>query len=117
LRTQRQLRVELTAGVVERLADRVADHRSDRPYAIAAEAAASKNGGSRMAAGKFIAFTTPETRLADNAMAFNPAAADAMVQLMWGALVPGREGSLVSARLRYFDPVRRRAGVPEDVGA
>ena len=36
---------------------------------------------------------------------------------MWGALVPGREGSLLSARLRYFDPVRRRAGVPEDVGA
>ena len=40
-----------------------------------------------------------------------------MVQLMWGALVPGREGSLLSARLRYFDPVRRRAGVPDDVGA
>ena len=60
--------------------------------------------------------TTPETRLADNAMEFNPAAADGMVQLMWGALVPGREGSLLSARLRYFDPVRRRAGVPEDVG-
>lgn len=36
---------------------------------------------------------------------------------MWGALVPGREGSLLSARLRYFDPVRRRAGVPDDVGA
>ena len=60
---------------------------------------------------------TPETRLADNAMAFNPAAVGGMVQLMWGALVPGREGSLLSARLRYFDPVRRRAGVPADVGA
>ena len=60
---------------------------------------------------------TPETRLADNAMAFNPAAVGGMVQLMWGALVPGREGSLLSARLRYFDPVRRRAGVPDDVGA
>jgi hypothetical protein len=61
--------------------------------------------------------TTPETRLADNAMAFNPAAVGGLVQLMWGALVPGREGSLLSARLRYFDPVRRRAGVPDDVGA
>ena len=61
--------------------------------------------------------TTPETRLADNAMEFNPAAVGGMVQLMWGALVPGREGSLLSARLRYFDPVRRRAGVPDDVGA
>jgi hypothetical protein len=60
---------------------------------------------------------TPETRLADNAMDFNPAAVGGLVQLMWGALVPGREGSLLSARLRYFDPVRRRAGVPEDVAA
>jgi hypothetical protein len=39
------------------------------------------------------------------------------VQLMWGALVPGREGGLLNARLRYFDPDRRRAGVPEDVAA
>ena len=60
--------------------------------------------------------TTPETRLADNAMEFNPAAVGGMVQLMWGALVPGREGSLLSARLRYFDPVRRRAGVPGRCG-
>jgi hypothetical protein len=60
---------------------------------------------------------TPETRLADNAMEYNPAAVDGLVQLMWGALVPGREGSLLSARLRYFDPVRRRAGVSEDVAA
>ncbi len=61
--------------------------------------------------------TTPATRLADNAMEYNPAAVSAMVQLMWGAIVPGREGSLLSARLRYFDPLRRRAGVPEDVAA
>ena len=40
-----------------------------------------------------------------------------MVQLMWGALVPGREGGLLNARLRYFDPDRKRAGVPEDVAA
>jgi len=39
------------------------------------------------------------------------------VQLMWGALLPGREGGLLNARLRYFDPDRRRAGVPEDVAA
>ena len=36
---------------------------------------------------------------------------------MWGALLPGREGGLLNARLRYFDPDRRRAGVPEDVAA
>jgi hypothetical protein len=48
---------------------------------------------------------------------YNPAATDALVQLMWGALVPGREGGLLNARVRYFDPERRRAGVPEDVAA
>ena len=36
---------------------------------------------------------------------------------MWGALLPGREGGLLNARLRYFDPDRKRAGVPEDVAA
>jgi hypothetical protein len=48
---------------------------------------------------------------------YNPAATDSLVQLMWGALVPGREGGLLNARLRYFDPDRKRAGVPEDVAA
>ncbi len=61
--------------------------------------------------------STPGTRLADNMLDYNPAATDSMVQLMWGALVPGREGGLLNARLRYFDPDRRRAGVPEDVAA
>jgi hypothetical protein len=48
---------------------------------------------------------------------YNPAATEALVRLMLGALVPGREGGLLNARLRYFDPVRKRAGVPEDVAA
>ncbi len=59
----------------------------------------------------------PERRLADNMMDFNPASVAALEELMWGALPPGREGSLLSARLRYFDPVAKRAGVPPDVGA
>jgi hypothetical protein len=59
----------------------------------------------------------PEKRLADNMMDANPAAVTALEQLMWGALLPGRAGELMNARLRYFDPVRRRAGLPEDVGA
>jgi len=59
----------------------------------------------------------PDKRLADNMLESNPAATDAMVQLMFGALVPGRETGLLNARLRYFDPDRRRAGVPEDVAA
>jgi hypothetical protein len=61
--------------------------------------------------------TPPEKRLADNMLDYNPAATESMVQLMWGALLPGREGGLLNARLRYFDPDRKRAGVPEDVAA
>ena len=61
--------------------------------------------------------TPPERRLADNMLDYNPAAAESLVQLMWGALMPGRNGGLLEARLRYFDPVRQRAGVPEDVAA
>ena len=36
---------------------------------------------------------------------------------MLGGLVPGREGGLLHARLRYFDPAARRAGIPPDVAA
>jgi hypothetical protein len=61
--------------------------------------------------------TPPERRLADNMLDYNPASTDSLVQLMWGALLPGREGGLLNARLRYFDPERRRAGVPADVAA
>jgi hypothetical protein len=61
--------------------------------------------------------STPDKRLADNMLDLNPAATESLVQLMWGGLLPGREGGLVNARLRYFDPVRKRAGVPEDVAA
>jgi hypothetical protein len=61
--------------------------------------------------------TRPDKRLADNMLEANPAATDALVRLMFGALVPGRDGGLLNARLRYFDPERRRAGVPEDVAA
>jgi hypothetical protein len=60
---------------------------------------------------------SPERRLADNMLDYNPAATESLVQLMWGALMPGRPGGLVNAELRYFDPQRRRAGLPEDVGA
>ncbi len=61
--------------------------------------------------------TPPDRRLADNMLNWNPATVTALTQLMEGALVPGREGGLLFARLRYFDPERRRAGVPPDVAA
>jgi len=62
--------------------------------------------------------TTPaDKRLADNMLDYNPAATESLVQLTWGGLLPGREGGLVNARLRYFDLDRRRAGLPDDVAA
>jgi hypothetical protein len=61
--------------------------------------------------------TTPDTRLADDAMAFNPATVGALVHLMLGGLPPKHQSEILHARLRYFDPVRRRPGLPEDVAA
>jgi hypothetical protein len=61
--------------------------------------------------------TPPEKRLADNMLDYNPVTISALLQLTLGALEPGREGGLLNARLRYFDPSRKRAGLPEDVAA
>lgn len=61
--------------------------------------------------------TTPDTRLADDPMQFNPAAVGTLVNLMLGGLQPGRVGGPLHSRLRYFDPVGRRAGIPPDVAA
>ncbi len=61
--------------------------------------------------------TPPERRLADNMLSINPASITALTHLMQGGLVPGRDGGILQARLRYFDPERHRAGVPSDVAA
>jgi hypothetical protein len=61
--------------------------------------------------------TTASQRLADNMMDYNPVAVDGLIRLTLGGLPPGRDGGLLNARLRYFDPARKRAGLPEDVGA
>jgi hypothetical protein len=61
--------------------------------------------------------TTPDTRLADDPMQFNPASVTALIELALGGIHPGHRGSLLHCRLRYFDPARRRAGLPEDVAA
>jgi hypothetical protein len=61
--------------------------------------------------------TTPTTRLADDPMAYNPATVPTLVQLMLGGLYPGHVGSPLHCRVRYFDPDKRRAGLPEDVAA
>ncbi len=65
--------------------------------------------------------TTPDTRLADWAMQFNPVSTQALVQLTCGGhrIDQGldRLFGLLHSRLRYFDPERRRAGLPKDVAA
>lgn len=61
--------------------------------------------------------TTPDTRLADDPMAHNPASVVSMLELALGGLHPGRGGSALFCRLRYFDPEQRRAGFPDDVAA
>jgi len=61
--------------------------------------------------------TTPDTRLADDPMKFNPASVGSLIQLMLGGIHPGHRGQVLHARVRYFDPVARRAGVPRGVAA
>lgn len=45
----------------------------------------------------------------------NPVLTEALVQLTWGAPQPLYNGGLPQARVRWFDPVRRRPGLPEGV--
>ncbi len=61
--------------------------------------------------------TTPDTRLADDPMAYNPATVEALVRLTLSGLPPKHQGEVLQARVRYFDPIRRRPGLPEDVAA
>ncbi len=60
---------------------------------------------------------TPDTRLSDNPNPYNPATVSTLARLMLGGLQTGNAAFPLQARLRYFDPVRRRAGIPEDVAA
>ncbi len=61
--------------------------------------------------------TTPDTRLADDPLNLNPAMVGALMQLMWGGLPPDVRARTLFSNLRYFDPVKHRAGIPEDVAA
>jgi len=61
--------------------------------------------------------TTPDTRLADDPMPMNPASISSLLQLMLGGIHPGHKGSILHCRVRYFDPVKRRAGISDDVTA
>jgi hypothetical protein len=59
----------------------------------------------------------PAARRSDYFADLNPVATTALVNLALGGNDPGTPGNLLHSRLRYFDPLRRRAGLPEDVAA
>lgn len=61
--------------------------------------------------------TTPATRLADDPLALSPAAPAGLVRWSLGGLYPGHNAGALHAAVRYFDPVRRRPGLPADVAA
>lgn len=71
--------------------------------------------------------TSADTRLADATLNINPASVTALIHLMegginiarppWSGTSPSQGGALRYARLRWFDPERRRAGIPPDVSA
>jgi hypothetical protein len=61
--------------------------------------------------------TTPDTRLADDPMRFNPATVANIVRLAMGGIHQGNRTLVLHARLRYFDPDGRRPGLPADVAA
>ena len=69
--------------------------------------------------------STPDTRLADNAITKNPVSVTALLQQTMGALhiarppwspnSPNQGGAPLFARLRHFDGATGRAGLPDDV--
>ena len=60
---------------------------------------------------------TADTRLSDDMNHINPAVTENLTRLMLGGIPTGRTGGPLHCRLRYFDPDRRRAGIPADVAA
>jgi hypothetical protein len=61
--------------------------------------------------------STPDTRLADDSMRFNPCSVESLVELAMGGLIGGKNRLVLFSRLRYFDADQRRAGLPEGVAA
>jgi hypothetical protein len=61
--------------------------------------------------------STTDTRPSDGAQRFSPVATETLVNLTLGGNDPGKDGNILHSRVRYFDPERRRAGLPEDVAA
>ena len=61
--------------------------------------------------------TSAETRLADYLLGIVPATTDTLSELTTGGYFANGRIWVLHSRLRYFDPDRRRAGLPPDVAA
>ncbi len=61
--------------------------------------------------------TSPDTRLADYLLRIVPATTDTLMELTTGGYFATGRIWVLHSRLRYFDPEKRRAGLPEDVAA
>ena len=61
--------------------------------------------------------TSADTLLADYLLRVVPAATDTLAQLTIGGYFPRGRIWVLHSRLRYFDPERRRAGLPPDTAA
>jgi hypothetical protein len=61
--------------------------------------------------------TTADSRLADYLLDLNPATTNALTNLVLGGYFSRGRIWVLHSRFRYFDPVKRRAGLPEDVAA
>jgi len=61
--------------------------------------------------------TDPETRECYHFQRLNPVVPEALVQMTMGTPAAVYNGGLLQAHVRYFDPQRRRAGLPEHTAA
>ena len=61
--------------------------------------------------------TSPDTRLADYLLDIVPATTEHLLRLTTGGYSARGRIWVLHSRLRYFDPVRRRSGLPDDVAA
>ncbi len=61
--------------------------------------------------------SSPDTRRSNHAYEFTPAQTDTLVNLMLGGNEVRQVGNILHCRVRYFDPARNRAGIPEDVAS
>ena len=63
--------------------------------------------------------TTPDTRLSDDPMPFNPCSVNSLISLMLGGIHPGHRGAPLHCRLRYFrsgSTSRRRSRIGGSTG-